>query len=213
DNVAFLQRRGVKLIAAACGTVSSNVPKEHLDNLTVPFVDVINPTVIAALKATRTKRIGIIATPATIKANSMGLRLAELDSEVQVIGVACPDFVPLIESGHINDDVIRKSAEGYLAEIRAFGADTLILGCTHYPLISAVIADILGDGVTLIDSGRETAIGIRMTLEKLGLLNERENGGTAEYFVTNNTEAFDGVAKVFLGEEANVNSILKNIED
>lgn len=213
DNVAFLQRRGVKLIAAACGTVSSNVPKEHLDNLTVPFVDVINPTVIAALKATKTKRIGIIATPATIKANSMGLRLAEMDSEVQVIGVACPDFVPLIESGHINDDVIRKSAEGYLAEIRAFGADTLILGCTHYPLISAVIADILGDGVTLIDSGRETAIGIRMTLEKLGLLNERENGGTAEYFVTNNTEAFDGVAKVFLGEEANVNSILKNIED
>ena len=213
DNVAFLQRRGVKLIAAACGTVSSNVPKAHIDNLTVPFVDVINPTVNATLKATKTKRVGIIATPATIRANSMGKRLQEMDGEIQIIGVACPDFVPLIESGHICDDIIRKSAEGYLAEIKAFGVDTLILGCTHYPLISAVIGDIMGDGVTLIDSGRETAIGIRMTLEKLNLLNSRVSGGSAEYFVTNNTEAFDSVAKVFLGEDAHIKSILKNIED
>jgi len=213
DNVAFLQRRGVKLIAAACGTVSSNVPKSHIENLSVPFVDVINPTVMATLKATKTKRIGIIATPATIKANSMGKRLQELDSEVQVIGVACPDFVPLIESGHISDDIIRRSAEGYLSEIKDFGVDTLILGCTHYPLISGVIGEIMGDGVTLIDSGRETAIGIKMTLEKLGLLNERQYGGSAEFFVTNNTDAFDGVAKVFLDKEAHVKSILKKIED
>ena len=213
DNVAFLQRRGVKLIAAACGTVSSNVPKEHMDNLTVPFVDVINPTVNAALKATKTKRIGTIATPATIRSNSMGKRLQELDGDVQVIGVACPDFVPLIESGHIDDDIIRTSAEGYLDKVKAFGVDTLILGCTHYPLISKVIGDIMGEGVALIDSGRETAIGIRMTLEKLGLVNTRPSGGTAEYFVTNNTDAFDAVAKVFLGEDAHVNSILKDIED
>lgn len=213
DNVAFLQRRGVKLIAAACGTVSSNVPKEHLDNLAVPFVDVIKPTVNAALNASRTKRIGIIATPATIKANSMGKRLCEIDSSVEVIGVACPDFVPLIESGHIDDDIIRKSAEGYLLKIKEFGVDTLILGCTHYPLISDVIRDIMGDDVALIDSGRETAIGIKLTLEKLGLTNGRTGGGSAEFFVTNNTEAFDSVAKVFLGAETNVKSILKDIKE
>lgn len=213
DNVAFLQRRGVKLIAAACGTISSNVPKENMANLAVPFVDVINPTVNATLKATKTKRVGIIATPATIKANSMGRRLQEMDSEVQVIGVACPDFVPLIESGHISDDLIRTSAEGYLKEVKAFGVDTLILGCTHYPLISAVISEIMGEGVTLIDSGRETAVGIRMMLEKLDLLSGNADGGSAEFFVTNNTAAFDNVAKVFLGEDACVKSILKNIED
>lgn len=213
DNVDFLQRRGVKLIAAACGTVSSNVPKEHLVNLSVPFVDVIRPTVIAALKATRSKRIGIIATPATIKANSMGSRLEEMDSEVKVIGVPCPDFVPLIESGHLDDEVIRKSAEGYLAEIKAFGADTLILGCTHYPLISKVISEILGDDVALIDSGRETATGIRMTLEKLSLLNEKTIGGNAEFFVTNNTDAFDEIARIFLGEDAHIKSVLKDIKE
>ena len=213
DNVAFLQRRDVKLIAAACGTVSSNVPKEHLDNLSVPFVDVINPTVRAALKATKNKRIGIIATPATVKSNSMGRRIKELDSDVEIISVGCTDFVPLIESGHIDDDIIRTSARGYLAQIKEFGVDTLILGCTHYPIIAKVIGEIMGSGVALIDSGRETAIGIKMTLEKLELLNGRSEGGTAEFFVTNNTEAFDSVAKVFLGEDAHIKSILKGIEE
>ena len=213
DNVAFLQRRDVKLIAAACGTVSSNVPVEHLDNLTVPFVDVINPTVKAALKASQNKRIGIIATPATVKSNSMGKRLKELDSSVEIISVGCTDFVPLIESGHIDDELIYKSAEGYLAPIKEFGVDALILGCTHYPIIAKVIGDIMGDGVALIDSGKETATGIRMTLERLGLLNDRTEGGNAEFYVTNNTEAFDSVAKVFLGEDAHIKSILKGIEE
>ena len=213
DNVDFLQRRNVKLIAAACGTISSNVPKEHMDNLNVPFVDVINPTVRAALKATKNKRIGIVATPATVKSNSMGIRLKELDCDVEIISIGCTDFVPLIESGHIYDELIRKSAEGYLAPIKEFGVDTLILGCTHYPIIAKVIGEIMGEGVTLIDSGRETAIGIKMTLEKLDLLNKRETGGNAEYFVTNNSEAFDDVAKVFMGEDAHVKSILKGIEE
>ncbi len=213
DNVDFLQRRGVKLIAAACGTVSSNVPKEHMDNLTVPFVDVIKPTVNATLNTTKTKRIGIIATPATIRANSMGKRLCEMDSEVKIIGVPCPDFVPLIEAGHIDDDIIRTSAEGYLKEIKEFGVDTLILGCTHYPLISKVIGEIMGDDVALIDSGRETAVGIMLTLEKLGLKSEKTSGGKADFFVTNNTEAFDAVAKIFLGEDAQVKSVLKDIKE
>lgn len=213
DNVSFLQRRGVKLIAAACGTVSSNVPVEHLETLAVPFVDVIRPTVAAALKATKNKRIGIIATPATIKANSMGKRLMEADSDIKVIGVPCPDFVPLIEAGHLDDELIRKSAEGYLAEIKAFGVDTLILGCTHYPLISGVITDIVGSQVALIDSGKETAVDIKLTLEKLELKNSREYGGKADFYVTNNTEAFDSVAKIFLGDDAHIKSVLKNIEE
>lgn len=213
DNVNFLQRRGVKLIAAACGTVSSNVPKEHLDNLCVPFVDVIKPTVAAALAASRTKRIGIIATPATIKANSMGKRLKELDSRCEVVGVACPDFVPLIESGHIDDDAIRTSAQGYLAQVKDFGVDTLILGCTHYPLIAKVITEIMGSDVALIDSGRETAREIKNALTSLNLLNPRQSGGSADFFVTNNTAAFDNVAKIFLGEDAGVESVLKDIKE
>ena len=213
DNVDFLQRRGVKLIAAACGTVSSNVPREKLDNLTVPFVDVINPTVAATLNASKSKRIGIIATPATIKANSMGKRIKELEPSAEVIGVPCPDFVPLIETGHIDDEIIRKSAEGYLSEVKAFGVDTLILGCTHYPLISKVITEIMGDDVVLIDSGKETALEIKKALDTLGLAKDSTVCGKADFYVTNNTEAFDAVAKIFLGENANIKSVLKDIKE
>lgn len=213
DNVDFLQRRGVKLIAAACGTVSSNVPQEHLDNLAVPFVNVIKPTVIAALNASRNKRIGIIATPATVKAKSLEKALLALDDAAQVISVGCTDFVPLIESGHTDDELIRKSAEGYLEQIKAFGVDTLILGCTHYPIISKVIGEIMGKEVALVDSGRETALEIKRVLEKYELQSERTEGGVADFYVTNNPQAFDKVAKFFLGDDANIKSVLRNIEE
>ncbi|MEG1894916.1 MAG: glutamate racemase, partial [Oscillospiraceae bacterium] len=139
NNVAFLQRRDVKLVAAACGTVSSNVTREDMDNLCVPFVDVIHPTVTAALYASKSRRIGIIATPATVSAKSIEARLKAQDSRVQVISVGCPRFVPLIEEGHIYDEEIAAAAREYLAPIKGFGVDTLILGCTHYPIISKII--------------------------------------------------------------------------
>ena len=213
SNVDFLQRRNVKLIAAACGTVSSNVPKEHLDNLTVPFVDVIRPTVTAALNATKTKRIGIIATPATIRSESMTKQLKLMDDSVQVLGVACPDFVPLIETGHIDDEPIRKSAEGYLKEVKDFNPDVLILGCTHYPLISGVITEIMGKDVVLIESGKETALEIKKVLTEFNMLNDKTEQGSAEFFVTANTQAFDDVAKIFMGDVHTVKSILKDIEE
>lgn len=213
DDINFLNRRKVKLIAAACGTISSNVSKEKLDNLNVPFVDVINPTVNAALNKSTTKRIGIIATPATIKSDCMGKRIKSLDNRANIISIACPDFVTLIESGHISDNLIKETAKEYLSEIIDFNVDTLILGCTHFPIISKVIGEIMGDNVTLIDSGKETALEIKRVLEKLDLLTTNTSTGKTEYFVTSNTESFDNVAKIFLGGSANVKSILMDIKE
>lgn len=210
DNVNFLQKRDVKLIAAACGTVSSNVPKENIENLHVPFVDVINPTVTAALKASRTNRIGVIATPATVKANSIGIRLEKAGAEV--ISVGCTDFVPLIESGHIDDDLIKQSALGYLKQIKDFKVDTLILGCTHYPIIAKTIQEIMGEDVVLIDSGRQTALEIKAVLEKLDMLSEKKENGKDTFYVTDNPDGFDTIAGIFLGKDRHIKSILKEID-
>lgn len=213
DDVEFLKRRGVKLIAAACGTISSNVPKEHLENLNVPFVDVINPTVNAALNQSKTKRIGIIATPATVKSDCMGQRIKSIDSSAQVISIGCTDFVPLIEAGHIDDDLIRNCAEKYLSKIKSFNVDTLILGCTHYPIISKVIGEIMGSEVALIDSGKETALEVKRVLEQMHLLTENSSNGTSKFYVTSNTENFDNVAKIFFEKSVNVKSILMDIKE
>ncbi|MEG0020943.1 MAG: glutamate racemase, partial [Oscillospiraceae bacterium] len=213
NNVAFLQRRDVKLVAAACGTVSSNVAREDMDNLSVPFVDVIHPTVTAALYASKSRRIGIIATPATVRAQSIENRLKAQDSRVQVISVGCPSFVPLIEEGHIDDEEIIAAAREYLAPIKGFGVDVLILGCTHYPIISSIIMNIMGDGVALVDSGKETAFEIKRVLESCDIACGKSTGGSAEYFVTARPDAFDGVAKIFLGEDERVHSQLTAIED
>lgn len=212
-NVAFLQKRGVKLIAAACGTVSSNVTRDEMDNLSVPFVDVIHPTVTSALYASKSRRIGIIATPATIKAMSIENRLKQADSRVEVISVGCPDFVPLIENGHIDDDVILESARGYLSVVKDFDVDTLILGCTHYPIISKVIQSVMGNSVTLINSGKETAFEIKRVLESLDIKTDNTQSGKLEYYVTAKPESFDKVAKIFLEDRVSVKSILQNIED
>ncbi len=213
DDIDFLNRRNVKLIVAACGTISSNVSIEKLDNIDVPFVDIINPTVNTALNKSKTKRIGIIATPATIKSDCIGKRIKSIDSNANIISIPCPDFVTLIESGHINDNLIEITAKNYLSKIIDFNVDTLILGCTHFPIISHVIRKIMGDGVTLIDSGKETALEIKRVLQKLDLLTTTTSDGKAEYFVTSNTKAFDNVAKIFLGEGKNVKSILVDIKE
>ncbi|MEG1781874.1 MAG: glutamate racemase, partial [Oscillospiraceae bacterium] len=103
DDVDFLQRKGVKLVVAACGTVSSNVPAAQLHNLCVPFIDVIAPTISAAVKATKNKRIGIIGTPATIKSGSFATRLKLHDKDIQTVSNGCPQFVTLVEEGYIDD--------------------------------------------------------------------------------------------------------------
>lgn len=215
NNVAFLQRRNVKLIAAACGTVSSNVKKEDMHSLKVPFVDVINSTVSAALSMSKTKRIGIIGTPATIRAGSFERFLKANCPSVETISVGCPEFVTLIEGGHIapSDELTISVAREYLASIKEFGVDTLILGCTHYPIISEIIGNIMGNEVVLVDAGRQTALEIERVLKKLEAVNDSDKKGDIQYFVTAKPQSFDDVAKIFLGEDAHVKSKLIDIED
>lgn len=198
QDIAFLRGRGVKLILAACGTVSSTYPPGEASGLPLPYLGVVEPTARAAAAATRTGRIGIIGTAATIRSGSYERLLHALQPGVSTVARACPLFVPLVENGHVapNDAVCSLVAEEYLAPLRGAGVDTLILGCTHYPLLAGVIGRVMGPGVELIDAGREAARAVKARLAADGLLNE--TGGSVRYYVTDSTDQFAAMADLCL---------------
>lgn len=175
QDMAFLQSRDVKMILAACGTVSSvaGAKGELLsDTLNVPFVGVLRPTAREAATATRNGKIGVLGTTATIRSGSYQKELAAINPELQVFGQDCPLFVPLVESGFVQpgDPITRLTVERYLAPMKEAGVDTLILGCTHYPLIRKTVGRIMGDGVTLVNPAYETAVELKELLARHDLL-------------------------------------------
>ena len=203
QDIAFLLSQKVKYIIAACGTVSSTLPANVTDRLPVPYLGVVPSAARAAAAATRAGRIGVIGTPATIQSRSYEKMLRALIPGAQITATPCPLFVPLVENGYFdrNNQVTRLVAQDYLKDVQAAGVDTLILGCTHYPLIAPILGDLMGPDVTLIDPGREAARTARSWLAERGLLRSGEEG-TARYFVSDSTDSFRQLAGWFLGEYA-----------
>lgn len=200
QDMDFLLAQNVKAVLAACGTVSS-VARSVGEALSVPYIDVIGPSARAAAAATKNGKIGVIGTAATIASNSYRSALLRINHKLEVYPQACPLFVSLVESGFVSpqDEVTRLVAERYLAPVRAAGVDTLILGCTHYPIIAPTVAGVMGRGVTLIDSGREAALALAQALKERDLLCEEGHRRQASYFVTDTPENFLNVAELFLG--------------
>lgn len=204
QDIRFLLSMDVKFVLAACGTVSSTYPSERAARLPVPFSGVVGATARAAAAATRNGRVGVIGTAATIRSGSYAAQLKQLLPGVRITARACPMFVPLVENGYVEDGdpVTTLIIAQYLEEVRAAGVDTLILGCTHYPLLKKMIGDYMGPEVALIDSGKVTAQATAAALDDLGLLNGRDAGGTARYFVSDTPEQFAELETLFLGEYA-----------
>ena len=170
----------------------------------MPYTGVVGAAARMAAQATRTGRIGVIGTAATIRSGSYAAALRELSPGVTIVAKACPLFVPLVENGRVEpgDPITTPAIELYLREVRDAGVDTLILGCTHYPLLKRMIGDYMGPGVRLIDPGKVTAVETAAALADLGLLNGRDAGGTARYFVSDTPETFAELETLFLGEYA-----------
>ena len=200
QDMDFLMSQNVKAVLAACGTVSSTAQDIGVA-LPVPYFDVVTPTAKAAAAATRNGKIGVIGTSATIHSDSYRRALLAINYELEVYPQACPLFVPLVENAFISpqEEITRLVAERYLAPIREKGVDTLILGCTHYPIISPIIGSVMGGSVTLIDSGREAALALAEALREQELLCDGSSPRTAGYFVTDAPESFTAVAELFLG--------------
>lgn len=200
ENSDFLMNRDLKMLVVACNTVSAVALEMLRDRCAIPVVGVIEPGVRAALKYSKKRRIGVIGTEATIASRAYTHALHAHNTEVEVLTRACPLFVPLVEEGWIENNVAREAALVYLNSLKHSGIDTLILGCTHYPLLKKCLADILGPTVRLIDSAEETAKVVRATLGEKELLRRKGDGG-ASFFVTDVPDRFIKVGARFLGEQ------------
>ena len=192
----FLLSMGVKYIIVACGTASA-VAADTKEKLTVPMTGVVNPTAAAAVKATKNGKIGVIATAATVASHAYLRSIKALSPSCEVAEQACPLFVPMVEEGCVDRDdiVVRTMVERYLGGLKGMGADTLILGCTHYPLLTDAIRDYMGGGVALINSGEQAALFAKSELERLGLLSGRASGGSTDFYLSDDTEKFGALAE------------------
>ena len=165
----------------------------------VPMIGVIEPGVRAALAVTRNKKIGVIGTVGTIASGAYERMILAQDPECAVFEVPCPLFVPLAEEGWIEGPVVEQVAHIYLDPLQGTGIDTLILGCTHYPLLKPAIGRILGPEVNLVDTAEETVSLVRQQLERLGLLRAEESDGRRKFFVSDIPAQFSQVGGRFLG--------------
>lgn len=201
QDINFLKSHDVKLIVVACGTVSSVALPKIADKCGVPVVGVVEATADAAIKATKNNKIGIIGTQGTIKSGAYARHIAEKNSAVKTFSRACPLFVPLAENGHFDTEVTSLIVKEYLADIKEMGVDTLILGCTHYPLLAKSISKFMGEGVTLINSGAEVAKQIQK--KYASILHDDNRNSTYKYFVSDDVETFERLASVFLQRDIN----------
>ena len=202
QDVHFLRSFDIKAILVACGTVSTTaLPALQREN-DLPILGVVEPACRRAAAKTRNKRVGLIATAASVHSGAYERTLHGIDPEIQVISRACPLFVPLVENGRFRrgDIVIETVAREYLEPMKDQGLDTLILGCTHYPLLTEIIADIMGPDVTLINVGQEAAWELKRTLERCGMLSDAASGETTLY-ASDRPDDFALLAGRFLQQE------------
>jgi glutamate racemase len=219
EGARFLARRGMKALVVACNTMSAIALPSLERAIDVPMVGVIAPGAAAACRATRSRAIAVIGTAATIKSGAYARAIASHLPDAVVTSRACPLFVPLAEEGWVDNEVARATARAYLSDLKDSGIDTLVLGCTHYPLLKGVIAEAVGRGVALVDSAEATASAVLARLEEAGLLAgggrpsprpAAPRGGSARpaksrpagldhFYVTDSSERFRDVGARFLG--------------
>jgi len=198
-NADFLIERGIKLLVVACNTASA-VALPLLSGLVkVPVIGVIEPGARAAAARTRTGKVGVIGTLGTIGSGAYTRALERARPGVEVFPKACPLFVPLAEEGWTQGEVPRLVAQEYLAQLARAGVDSLVLGCTHYPLLKATISEVMGPQVALVDSAEATAEMVEQRLRAEGLLTPDGREPAHQYFVTDVAEKFLSVAERFLG--------------
>lgn len=204
QDVAFLCEHHIKALLIACNTITAYTLLPLQETYPeMPVVGTIIPTAESAIRMSRNGHIGIIATQATVNSMAYDAELQKQHPEAQIISTACPKLVPLIEGGHIGaeDETLYRVAEEYLVPLRERSVDTLIMGCTHYPIIRAVIQKVMGESVSLVDSGGASAENILRRLDEKGLRAEKGRKGVTKVFCSANRENFLTVAKAVLDRD------------
>lgn len=198
----FLLQRDVKLIVAACGTVSSVAADAAVD-LPVPFIEVVSHSVKAAVAATQNRKIGVLGTAATIRSGAHKRQIRALLPDAEVVENSATLFVPLVEEGWFSadDPVVLETVRRYVQPLSDAGVDTVILGCTHFPVLSEAICRVMGDKVTLINMGTAAALAVAERLQKDGLETDVKTAGDHRFYVSDKAASFREIASVLLGED------------
>lgn len=199
EIASFLSSREIKLLVVACNTASAVALEALKGELSVPVVGVIEPGARRAVSVTRTGKVGVIGTDGTIRSGAYAKAIKRINPAVEVLTRACPLFVPLAEEGWIDNDVARLTASTYLRGLKEEGVDTLVLGCTHYPLLKGIIAEVMGEGVSLVDSGEETARTVTSILGQRELLRPATERGNHHYYVTDVPAGFIRIGNRLFG--------------
>lgn len=201
EDARFLLSKGVKMIVVACNSVSSNALEPLQEEFEIPVVGVIETVARAACGATGNNRVGVIGTPATIESKAYEEAIHAYSQEVQVKSAACPLFVPLVEEGWFDKRMTIDAAREYLTPLLDWGIDTLLLGCTHYPLLKDAIGKVAGEGVRLVDSAEATAGEVGDLLRSEGLLASGSGEVTHQFFLSDLPRNFGEIGRRFLGRD------------
>ena len=208
QDTEFLISQGCKAVVAACGTTSSNALAELREKFSVPLFGVIEDACAEAAAATKNGKITVLATMATITSGAYSKGIAAIDSEKEVLALACPEFAPMVEHGHFQkgDEIAEKAVDEVLKDALPFGADTILLGCTHYPLLSDLIRERTGADVTLVSCGGAAITGLRKYLTENDMLNGKRSIGNETFYTSGNISEFERGASLFLGREIEAKS-------
>ena len=199
EIASFLSSREIKLLVVACNTASAVALEALKQELSIPVVGVIEPGARRAVSVTRSGKIGVIGTEGTIRSGAYAKAIKRINPAVEVLTRSCPLFVPLAEEGWIDNEIARLTARTYLQGLREEGVDTLVLGCTHYPLLKGIIGEVMGSGVSLVDSAEETARTVTEILGARELLRPATERGNHHYYVTDVPAGFIRIGNRLFG--------------
>ncbi len=201
DIAAFLEDLGVKMIVIACNSATA-AGLGYVENACkVPVIGVIEPGALEAVRLTRNHKVGVIGTQATVESGAYTRRIGSLSQEIEITSRACPLLVEFVERGEVEGGHIEEVLEGYLEPMKVAGVDTLILGCTHYPLLHAPIAKVIGDAVTIISSADATAAEVERVLAEDELSKENSDPPSYRFLCSGDTELARRLGRMFLGPE------------
>ncbi|MGX4598170.1 glutamate racemase [Faecalimicrobium sp. JNUCC 81] len=207
--INFLLSKNVKAIVIACNTATARALKEANEKYDIPIIGVIEAGARTAAYSTKNKVVGVIGTEGTITSKAYNLEIGKIDKDIKIIDRACPLFVPIVEEGWSNTDIASLTAKRYLDDLIKQDIDSLVLGCTHYPILKRTIGEVVGEKIKLVNPAKETAIDLKGILEKQGLMNETKSKALYEYYVSDIPEKFANIAGEFLKKEI---ENIKNVE-
>lgn len=207
--INFLISKNVKAIVIACNTATARALKESQEKYDIPIIGVIEAGARTAAYSTKNKIVGVIGTEGTVSSKAYNLEIGKIDKDIKIIDKACPLFVPIVEEGWSNTDIAFLTAKRYLDELKEQDIDSLVLGCTHYPLLKRTIGEVVGEKIKLVNPAKETAIDLKSILESNHIIKNDSSCATQEYYVSDIPEKFASIAREFLKKKI---ENIKNVE-